>query len=138
MAKKPTKHQKVVSRLRPLFQRTFIKPWREFREMSQQELADKVGEYLAERGIREKGYTHASIGRLENGIMPYRQPVMEAIADALEVTVETLITRPPPKEPGKPAPYEELMGAWGKADPDEQRKIAEIAMTITGKTGTGG
>lgn len=137
MVKRPAKQQKVVSRLRPLYQRTFIKQWREYRELSQQELADKVGEYLAERGIRERGYTHASIGRLENGKMPYKQPVMEAIADALEVTVEILVSRPPPKLPGEADPDTEFRVMWNKADDDEKGMYLDILKTIRRKTGTG-
>jgi transcriptional regulator with XRE-family HTH domain len=136
MAKRPAK--RVISRLRPLYQRTFIRQWREFREMSQEELAFKVGEYLADRGISDSGYTHASIGRLERGLMPYKQPIMEGIAGALGVTVETLIARPPPKEPGRADAYDELMGLWKKADADDQAKFVEIFRTITRKSGTNG
>jgi transcriptional regulator with XRE-family HTH domain len=99
MARKPSK-----PRLRPLYQRTFIKEWRVYRDLSQDELAGKVGEYLAERGITEKGYTYASIGRIENGRIPYSQPIIEGIADALGVSVATLISQPPPKEGEPPTP----------------------------------
>lgn len=127
--------KQVVSRLRPLYQRTFIKPWREYREMSQEELADKVGAYMAERGITEKGYTHASIGRLENGKMPYKQPIMEAIADALEVTVETLIARPPPRAPNEPN-QDEVAAAWQHGDEDDRAMLVDIARRINKRTGT--
>lgn len=136
MVKKPTPNQ-VVNRLRPLYQRTFIKPWREYREMSQEELAEKVGEYLSEHGIRERGYTYASIGRLENGKMPYKQPVMEAIADALEVTVEILVSRPPPKPPGERDPDTELRIMLGKADDDTKGMYLDIIERIERKSGTG-
>lgn len=82
--------------------------------MSQEELAELVGDYLRDNGIRDNGYTHASIGRIENGRMPYTQPVMEGIASALGVTVATLISQPPPKEGEEPPPsQEELMRLWG-------------------------
>lgn len=103
MAKRITRRPAPGARLRPLYQRTFIKQWREYRELSQEELAELVGEYLSENGISEKGYTHASIGRIENGRMPYSQPIMEGISDALGVPVATLITAPPPAE-GQPIP----------------------------------
>lgn len=100
-------------RLRPLYQRTFIRAWREFREMSQEELAEKVAEYLLENEISEKGYTYASIGRMENGRIPYSQPIMEGISKALGVSVAALITTPPPK-PGEPLPPdpETLLRFW--------------------------
>jgi transcriptional regulator with XRE-family HTH domain len=101
------------TRLRPLYQRTFIRAWREYREMSQEELAEKVGEYLLENEISDKGYTHASIGRIENGRMPYSQPIMEGIAKALDVPVATLIATPPPEDGIEPPPNQEaLMDLW--------------------------
>lgn len=103
------------TRLRPLYQPTFIRPWRDFRKMSQEELAARVAEYLEENEISEKGYTYASIGRMENGRIPYSQPIMEGIAKALGVTVAMLITTPPPKE-GEPLPPdpETLLKLWNE------------------------
>jgi transcriptional regulator with XRE-family HTH domain len=110
---KPPKKQQQKSRLRPLYQRTFIRAWRERREMSQEELADKVGEYLLESGISDKGYSYASIGRIENGRMPYSQPIMEGISQALGVPVATLIAHPPPEDGEEPPPDQEtLMRLW--------------------------
>lgn len=113
MGKRPAR--KPPTRLRPLYQRTFIKQWREYRELSQEELASAVGEYLQERGISEKGYTYASIGRIENGRIPYSQPIIEGIAEALGVSVATLITTRPPF-PGEPLPPdpETLLRLWSE------------------------
>lgn len=106
---------KSTTRLRPLYQRTFIRAWREYRKMSQEELAERVGEYLLENEISEKGYTYASIGRIENGRMPYSQPIMEGIAKALRVPVATLIVSPPPEDGTEPPPDQEaLMDLWNK------------------------
>jgi transcriptional regulator with XRE-family HTH domain len=115
MAKRIT--NRVQPRLRPLYQRTFIKDWREYREMSQEELAEHVADYLRENEISEKGYTYASIGRMENGRIPYSQPIMEGISKALGVSVATLITTPPPK-PGDPLPPdpETLLWAWSEGN----------------------
>lgn len=115
MVKKPSKRHAPLARLRPLYQRTFIKHWREYREMSQEELAEQVAEYLRENEISEKGYTYASIGRMENGRIPYSQPIMEGISKALGVSVATLITIPPPK-PGDPLPPdpETLLKVWNE------------------------
>lgn len=115
MAKRIVKRHVPGTRLRPLYQRTFIKAWREFREMSQEELAEHVAEYLLENEISEKGYTYASIGRMENGRIPYSQPIMEGISKALGVSVATLITTPPPKK-GDPLPPdpETLLRVWNE------------------------
>lgn len=103
MGKKPTRKPPPGSRLRPQYQRTCIKQWRVYKKLSQDQLADKVGAYLLERGITEKGYTYASIGRIENGVIPYSQPIMEGISYALGVPVEMLIALPPPDH-GQPMP----------------------------------
>lgn len=81
--------------------------------MSQEELAEKVGEHLMEADITEKGYSYASIGRIENGRMPYSQPIMEGISAALGVPVATLISTPPPKEGEEQPPDQEtLVRLW--------------------------
>jgi transcriptional regulator with XRE-family HTH domain len=109
--------------LRPLYQRTFIKQWREYRDMSQDELAERVGDYLMENEISEKGYTYASIGRMENGRIPYSQPIMEGISKALGVPVATLITTPPPA-PGEPIPPdpETLLRLWSEGAKASRRQ----------------
>lgn len=83
--------------------------------MSQEELAELVAEYLRDNEISEKGYTYASIGRMENGRIPYSQPIMEGISKALEVPVATLITTPPPS-PGEPLPPDPatLLRLWNE------------------------
>ncbi len=113
MSKGPTKRQIVKTRLRPVYQRTFIREWREYRGLTQEQLADAVGKYLLDRGIKGTGYTHASIGRMERGLIPYGQAVMEGISDALRVSVQKLIAVRPPKQ-GDPEPPdpEDLMRLW--------------------------
>lgn len=131
MAKKTDKI--VVSRLkkRHVYQRTFIREWREYRKLTQEQLAYAVGSYLAERELAD-GYTHATIGRLENGLVRYTQPVMEAIADALGTNVASLITRNPLTDP------EGMWELWDEAGAADKAKIIEITRTIVGKTGTDG
>lgn len=42
--------------------------------------------------------SHASLGRIENGEQPYSQPILEALAEALNVSVASLIATDPTKE----------------------------------------
>lgn len=42
--------------------------------------------------------SHASLGRIENGEQPYSQPILEALAEALNVSVASLIGTDPTKE----------------------------------------
>lgn len=74
------------------YSKTFIREWREHRGLSLRRLADRIempdGETLS----------HASIGRIENGQQPYSQPILEALAHALDVEVTDLISVDPTKE----------------------------------------
>lgn len=64
----------------------FLKQWRKFRDMTQQELGNKVG------------LTKASISRLETGETGYTQETLEALADALGIHPATVLSRGPTKE----------------------------------------
>lgn len=92
--------------------------------MSLERLAEIVGETTGE------GFTHASLSRIERGLQPYSQPVLEAIADALKTDVASLLMR----DPDDP----EIWSIWDHAKTGDRQKIVDIAKTIIGKTGTGG
>ena len=87
-------------------------------------------ETLAERvGAKIGGMTHASLSRIERGLQPYSQPILEAIADELtNGDVASLLMR----DPSDP---DALWSIWDQAKPGERRMIVEVAKTIT-KTGT--
>lgn len=70
----------------------FVAEWREFRGLTGQDLADKLGT------------TKASISRIENLRTAYNQDTLEPIADALGVHVSTLLSRAP--DPEKDGPVE--------------------------------
>ena len=73
--------------------KTYIREWRERRGLSLRRLADRI-----EMDGPEDTLSHASIGRIENGLQPYSQPIMEALAHALDVSVVDLIGTDPTKE----------------------------------------
>jgi len=68
------------------FRRTYIREWRNKRGLSLRKLAQRIE---SEPGVELISF--ASIGRIENGKQPYTQPVIEAIAAALDVTVAMLV-----------------------------------------------
>lgn len=124
MAEKKAK--KVVPRpKRPDYQRTFVKQWRDYRNMTQEQLAERVSAFLIERGAK-KGYTYASIGRLERGLMPYSQPVLEALADSLGTDPASLLIRDPTDASG-------IWTIWEKALPAERATITEHAEIVVKK-----
>ena len=68
--------------------RTYIRAWREKRGYT---LDDMVGR-LEVLGLKITG---ASLSRIERGIQPYSQDVIEAIADAMNLTVADLTENDP-------------------------------------------
>lgn len=97
--------------------RTFFKEWREHRELSQQQLADRLDTSVA------------SISRIESGTQPYTQDVLEALADALGTDPASLLMR-------NPDDPEAIWSLWENAKPGQRKMIVDIARTVT-KTGTG-
>lgn len=113
---------------RPQYRRTFIRQWREHRKLTLETLAERIGDRLRALGLAED-YTHATLSRLERGLVRYEQPILEAIADALNTDVASLLMR-------DPTDSEALWTVWEHAAPGEREKIVEVAKTITRKTGT--
>ncbi len=104
------------------FERTFIKQWREYRRLTQEQLAELVSDFLRARGFK-KGYTHASIGRLENGKIGYTQVILEALANSLGTDPPSLLIRDP-TEP------DAIWTIWEKAQPDQRATITEHAEIV--------
>ena len=98
------------------FKRTFIREWRQHRNLTLEQLADRV----------EMTASHFSM--LERGQRGYRQETLEAIADALQTDTNNLIMR-------NPKDNEAIWSIWDNASQGERRMITEIAQTIV-KTGT--
>ncbi len=71
----------------------FIREWREYRGLSLRKLADRM-----EVAPGVPLTSHANIGRIETGAQPYSQDIIEAIAEALEVSVTDLLTIDPTKD----------------------------------------
>ena len=76
------------------YKRTYIKEWRAKRGLSLRRLADRLE--LTPGG--DLMISHTSIGRIEKGQQPYSQPILEAIAEALGVSVWMLLEVNPEKD----------------------------------------
>jgi transcriptional regulator with XRE-family HTH domain len=97
---------------------THIRAWRKYRGLTLARLADRVGT------------THATLSRIERGKQPYNQPLLEAIADALQTDPGALLTRNPEQQPG-------ILTVLENADPATRQQILDIAITLTTKKKTG-
>jgi transcriptional regulator with XRE-family HTH domain len=98
------------------FRRTYIAQWRDFRNLTQEQLADRLD------------MTQSHLSMLENGKRGYTQETLEAIAHALQTDVASLLMR-------NPMDGEAIWSIWEHAKPGERQMIVDIARTVT-KTGT--
>lgn len=92
----------------------YIREWRKFRKMSLRKLAARME---AEPGVELT--SHANLGRIEKGEQPYKQDILEAIAEALNCTVVQLLTVDPYKE----GEVIDLMRLLRDKDPNTVRAI---------------
>ena len=118
MAKKVTPRFKR----RPTYRKTYIRAWRQTKGLSLELLAERVGERIG-------SMTHASLSRIERGLQPYSQPILEAIAEELTGgDVASLLIRNPTDPEG-------IWSIWDQAKPGQKAQIVEVAKTLL-KTGT--
>lgn len=80
--------KRVTPRLKQEVQPTFIKEWRKEVGLSQDKLVERVREEL-------EGFSKSTLSRLENAKQPYTQPMLEALARALNRSPADLIMRDP-------------------------------------------
>lgn len=102
---------------KPKHRVTYIRAWRESRGLSLEALAERVDT------------THATLSRIERGLIPYSQPLLERIAEELNTDPASLLMRNPEDPEG-------LWSLWDQAKPGERAKIVGIAKTILDKTGS--
>ena len=91
------------------FNPTKIRQWREFRDMTQAELGEKVG------------LSEGHISMLENGKRGYTQPTLEAIAKVLGCMVSDLIDHDPNIDG-------EEWEAWLEADTATRKKMVRLLL----------
>ncbi len=96
---------------------TFIRAWRDFVGLSQDQLVERVRE-------RVDTFSKSTLSRLENGKQPYTQYTLEAIAWALGREPEDLIMRPPDSEVWS------IVDSLKDMEPSEQAQIARIVATF--------
>lgn len=96
---------------RKQFRRTFIRQWREFRNLTLERLAERID------------MSASALSYLERGQSAYTQETLERIADALGTDAASLIMR-------NPADEDAIWSIWDNASEGEKRQIAEVARAL--------
>lgn len=91
--------------------RHFIKEWREYRNLNQAQLAERLE------------MSEASLSRIENYKQPYTQDFLEAAAEALQTEPASLIMR-------NPKAGDALWSIWEQAKPGERQLIEDLARSV--------
>lgn len=86
--------------------RTFFKEWREFRGLTQEQLAERMGT------------TKSAVSKVERGENRYNQSNLEAWSDALDCEPSDLISRSPKDD--------DLSILYKRAAPDIQELIQRV------------
>ena len=110
--------KRVVPRLkqRP-WRRHFIKEWRQFRKLTQEQLAERTG------------MSANNVSQLENYRQGYSAEGLAAIAEALNCEPGHLLMVDPTKDGA-------IWSLWEKAKPGERSQIIAVAEAIVRKTGS--
>jgi transcriptional regulator with XRE-family HTH domain len=90
----------------------YLRQWRKLRKLTLVRLAEAVGT------------THATLSRLEKGLQPYGQDLLERLAEALETNPASLIMY----DPHDP----DIWTVWDKANPEQRKQIVAIAKILIG------
>lgn len=96
---------------KPTQTRNFIREWRMYAGVTQEQLAEAVG------------VTHASIQRYETRKQAVSADKLSAIAKRLNCTPSELLSRSPHEDP-------EIWPLWNQATPDQKRQIVRVVKSL--------
>lgn len=98
--------------------RHFIRQWRKFRGLTQEQLADRIG------------ISRPQLSKVEKGARKYDQAFLEAAAEELRCDVADLLVRDPTAPEG-------IWSIWDTLNPVERAQVVEVAKALK-RTGTNG
>jgi len=97
--------------------RNFVRQWREYRNMTQEDLAEAAGMSVS------------NISQFERGKQGFSDEGIQALAEALQTMSGYLLMVDPTKD-------DAIWSIWEQAKPGERKMIVNIARQVVGKTGT--
>lgn len=109
------------------YRRTYIREWRNKRGLSLRQLADR----LEDSPGGELLISHTSIARIEKGLQPYSQPILEALAAALGVSASMLLEVNPEKD----GDVVDITLRLNKASPELRKQAIDIVEALLKSSG---
>lgn len=108
--------------------RHFLRQWREHKEMSLEQVAERIALLSQERNdadpeAKRLTMTHATLSRIERGLIQYGQHLLEILAEIYQTDPGSLIMRDPSEPEG-------IWSIWDQLRPAERHQVVEIAKTI--------
>lgn len=103
---------------RRLYGTTYIRAWRVYRGLSLRDLASAIDAAAGQRLI-----SYASLGRIERGLQPYSQPILEAAAVALATHPAALLIRAPDQG-------EDIYPLWEAMDARQRARAVAILRVL--------
>lgn len=94
-----------------LHRATFIRQWRHHRGYSLDQLADRVP------------MDKSNLSKVERGILPYNQDLLERLADALMTDPASLLMR-------DPSDKDAIWSIWDRASKGERAQIESVANAL--------
>jgi transcriptional regulator with XRE-family HTH domain len=127
MGRKPKKAQKP---------RHFFREWRIHSGLSLEAVAERLQTMAADRtpsdadrrAFKRLGVTHGNLSRIERGLVPYNQTLLELLAEIYRTDPASLIMRDPSKT-------DFLWSIWETLKPAERAQAVEVIKVLK-KTGT--
>jgi transcriptional regulator with XRE-family HTH domain len=109
--------------------RHYLREWRRHRKLTQEQVCERIG--LLGEARRAAGdtltaptsYTHTSLSRIEKGLQPYGQVLLEILAEIYQTDVASLLMRDPKDPQG-------LLSIHDRLSPREREQLVSIANTI--------
>lgn len=95
-----------------------IREWRKGRGLTLEQTAERIG------------MSHQNLGRIERGLVPVNDELLELLAEALNCTIADLWARAGPSTP------DSLWSIHDQLTPQQRVQLIEVAKVIA-KTGTG-
>lgn len=95
------------------YKKTYLRQWRKHRGRT----LEQVAEHLH--------MTHGQLSKIERGVQPYNQALIEALAELYMCEPADLLIRDPDDPQG-------IWSVWDHAAPGEREKIVQVARTILG------